>query len=184
MWRLGGEPRARTWFIDDLGSRATPRSSADETLLRCANTRSRPLPHRYHADGELLPTVASHRGRTGHVRRRAGPESGGTRPLRDRDRSSSSQRPRQAARAPTAAILALAPDTHPHTPLDVVPIWSHRYRIRIRHQRLYRAASTSASTHSAGQHRCLLTCTYRRSLPKRRRGRNRNRDQLRAAGHA
>lgn len=184
MWRPGGEPRARTWLSDDLGSRATPGPSADETLLRCAHTRSGPLPNRYHAGGELLPTVASDRGRTGHVRRRARPQSGGTRPLRDRDRSSPSQRSRQVARAPTAASLAFAPDTHPHTPLDVVPIWSHRRRIRIRHQRLCRATSTSASTRSAGRHRCLLTRAYRRSLPKRRRGRNRDRDRLRAAGHA
>ena len=114
----------------------------------------------------------------------AGAEGGRARPHRDRDRGGRCERPGQAARAPAAAVLELAPNAHPHATLDVVSIRSHRRGVRVRHRRLRRAAGLDAGARSAGGRRCLLTRAHRRALPERRRGRHSDRDRLGPAGHA
>ena len=112
------------------------------------------------------------------MRRPTGAEGCRWRRRRDRDRSGRDERPRQAARAPASSYGALAADAHPHAPLDVVSFRSQRRCIRVCHRRLRRAAGPGAGARSVGRHGRLLARSHRRPLPKRRRGRCRDRDRL------
>jgi hypothetical protein len=171
-------------YRDDVASREAPRPSADEALLRCALTRSGPLPHYHRAGCELLSTVASRCGRTRRVRRTERAEGGRARPHRGRDRGGRGERPGQAARAPTSALLELATDAHPHAAVDVVSIGSQCRSVRVRHRRLRRAAGPGAGACSAGRRCRLLARAHRRSLPERRRCRCRHRNRLGPARRA
>ncbi len=165
-----GRARAR-------GQHPASRPPPDETLCPCALGWAGRSARCHHASRKLFPALACHRGRACRVRRPAGTESGRSRHHRDRDRSGRGQRPRQAARAP-APPPALTAHAHPHAALDIIPIRPQRRRLRVCHRRLHRAAGPCAGPCSSGRHRRLLARAHRRSLPKRRRRRCRDRDRL------
>ena len=112
----------RRRFSDDVASRPAPGPPTDEALVWDSLTRTGSHPHRHHAGGELLATVACARRRARGVRRGTRAEGGMARPRCHRDRGGGSQRPGKAARAPTSALLAVAPDAHSHTAVDVVSV--------------------------------------------------------------
>ena len=115
---------------------------------------------------------------------RARAEGGRARPHCHRDRGGGGKRSGKAARAPTSALLAVAPGAHPYAAVNVIPLRPQRRGGRVRHRRERRTADADACPGSACWRRCLLTRAYRRSLPERRRGWRGDRDRLRSAGRA
>ena len=167
-----------------MASRSAPGPSADEALAWSSLTRAGSHPHRHHASGELLAPVACPRRRARDPRRAARAEGGRARPDCCCDRCGSGQRPGKAARAPASALLAVASGAHSYTTVNVISIGPQRSSVRVCHRRLRRAASAGAGPGAVGRGRCLFARAYRRSLPKRRRSRHRDRNRIGPAGRA
>ena len=121
----------------DAQAGAAPGSPADEALCPCSLLGSGRCPGRDHPSGELLPTLASHRGRARHGWRPARPE--GRRPG-DRSRSRSRRPwptvPPSCSCAGVVPSTARRPHAHPHAALDLVSFRSQCRCVRVRNRRL------------------------------------------------